>query len=484
MRARAGIAAMACALAGAGGLSVPASAHPLGNFTTNQLVEVRIDRDAAHLHYVLDQAEIPTFQQVQRLDVDGNGTIEGAEEGAVLDEALNEARSGLELRAGGRPVRIGPAENAELSYPPGQGGLSLTRVEADFTATLPADAAELQLANGAYPDRTGWQAIEILPGEGTDIASSVPATEPTDELRSYPQDLLSSPPDDREARFEVTPGSGGVTAPQGLDGGATTENRALDGFANTLAGGDTHGLLILFLLAAAFGWGALHALSPGHGKTLVAGYLVGSRGTPRHAAILGLTVTATHTAAVFAFGLVILFASQYVLPERIYPWLSVVSGLLVVAIGFTVMRSRLKRWRTVRADRGNDTHPPGHDHVHSHGHDHHHPEGPITMRGLLGLGISGGLVPCPSALVVLIAAISQHRLGLGMVLIMAFSLGLAATLTAVGLAVIWGGRLVGRLRLESRLFGGRVAGALPALSATVIVLAGVLITLRAIPQLA
>ena len=284
MRARTGIAAMVCALAGAGGLPVPASAHPLGNFTTNQLVEVRIDRDAAHLHYVLDQAEIPTFQQVQRLDTDGNGTIEGAEEGAVLDEALDEARSGLELRAAGRPVRIGPAENAELSYPPGQGGLSLTRVEADFTATLPPGAAELQLANRAYPDRTGWQAIEILPGEGTDVASSVPATEPTDELRSYPQDLLSSPPDDREASFEVSPGSGGVTAPQGLDGGATTENRALDGFANTLAGGDTHGLLILFLLAAAFGWGALHALSPG-ARQDAGGRLPGR--LPRHAASRG-----------------------------------------------------------------------------------------------------------------------------------------------------------------------------------------------------
>ena len=480
MRVRAGsaLAAAGCALAGAGGLAAPATAHPLGNFTTNQLVEVRIDRDAAHLHYVLDQAEIPTFQQVQRLDADGDGSIEGSERGAVLDEALAEARAGLQLEVGGRSVRVGRAENAALSYPPGQGGLSLTRVEADFTAALPSRARDVRLANRAYADRTGWQAIEVLPGEGTDVTSSVPATEPTDELRSYPQDLLSSPPDDREASFSVSPGSGRVSAPQGLDAGATTENRALDGFANTLAGGNTHGLLILFLLAAAFGWGALHALSPGHGKTLVAGYLVGSRGTPRHAAILGLTVTATHTVAVFAFGLVILFASQYVLPDRLYPWLGVVSGLLVVGIGFTVMRSRVRRWRALRAEEGRR-----HSGSHEHAHHHPHPEGPITMRGLLALGVSGGLVPCPSALVVLIAAISQHRLGLGMVLILAFSLGLAATLTAVGLAVIWSGRLVGRLRLESRLLGGRVAGALPALSATVIVLAGVLITLRALPQL-
>jgi ABC-type nickel/cobalt efflux system permease component RcnA len=290
----------------------------------------------------------------------------------------------------------------------------------------------------------------------------------------------------------VTPGSGNVTAPPGLSGDATTTDRSLDGFANALAGGNTHGLLIVFLLAAAFGWGALHALSPGHGKTLVAGYLVGARGTPRHAAILGLTVTATHTVAVFALGLVTLAASQYILPEQLYPWLGVASGLLVVGIGLTVMRSRFRRWRVVRtraahereggAEGHEHPHPHGHGHHEHHGH-HHHPDGPITMRGLIGLGVSGGIVPCPSALVVLIAAVSQHRIGLGMVLILGFSLGLAATLTAVGLAVVFGGRLITRLRPERRIFGSRIAGVLPAVSASVIVLAGVLITSRAIPQL-
>jgi nickel/cobalt exporter len=445
-----------------------ALAHPLGNFTTNQLAQVRIDEGQARVHYVLDQAEIPTFQQIQRFDASGNGTIEGAERRPLLDSDLAEISSGLELTEDGEPLRLAPRRDAQLSFPPGQGGLLLTRIEVDFTAPLSRDVRRVALVNGAFPGRIGWHAIQILPGSGTDVTSSVPATDPTDALRRYPQDLLSSPADDLEASFEVRAGSGEVSAPPGLEGGASTENRALDGFANSLAGGDSQGLLILFLLAAAFGWGALHALSPGHGKALVAGYLVGSRGTPRHALILGLTVTATHTAAVFALGLVILAASEYVLPEDLYPWLGVASGLMVVAIGFSVMRSRLRRWRSLRS----------HPHGHSHGHGQ-----PLTMRGLIGLGVSGGLVPCPSALVVLIAAISQHRVGLGMVLILAFSLGLAATLTAVGLAVIWGGRALQRLRLERRVFGGRLAGALPAVSASVIVLAGALITLRAIPQL-
>ncbi len=449
----------------------PAMAHPLGNFTTNQLAQVRIDERQAHVHYVLDQAEIPTFQQIQRFDASGNGTIEGAERGLLLDAQLAEISSGLELTADGRSVPLRRPRHPKLSFPSGQGGLLLTRVEADFSAPVPRGARRIELVNRAFSGRIGWRAIQILPGSGTDVTSSVPATDPTDALRAYPQDLLSSPPDDLEASFEVRPGSGAVTAPLGPAGGQGSEDRALDGFANSLAGADSHGLLIVFLLAASFGWGALHALSPGHGKAMVAAYLVGSRGAPRHALILGLAVTVTHTAAVFALGLVTLAASEYVLPEDLYPWLGVVSGLMVVAIGFTVMRSRFRRWRS--QSRG---------HHHSHGHDHPHGQ-PLTMRGLIGLGVSGGLVPCPSALVVLIAAISQHRVGLGMALIGAFSLGLAATLVAVGLAVIHGGRLITRLGPERRIFGSRFAGVLPAISASVIVLAGVLIASRAVPQL-
>jgi nickel/cobalt exporter len=477
---------VACVLAAVVFAAAPSAfAHPLGNFTVNQLAQVRIgDRDA-QVHYILDQAEIPTFQQLQRYDSDGSGAIDTApEESQVLQSLLGEISSGLALTANGRTVPLGAPEDPQLSFPPGQGGLSLTRVEVSFAARLPAQARDVELTNSAFTGHVGWDAIQILPGDRTDVRSSVPTTDPTDGLRAYPQTLLSSPPSDREASFEVTAGSGQVTAPPGPSGGEVTTNRALDGFANALAGGNTHGLLIVFLLAAAFGWGALHALSPGHGKTMVAGYLVGARGTPRHAAILGLMVTATHTVSVFALGLVTLAASQYILPEQLYPWLGVLSGLLVVGIGLTVMRSRFRRWRALRARAvaESDGPQPGHSHSHHH-HHHHHADGPITMRSLIGLGVSGGIVPCPSALVVLIAAISQHRIGLGMILIVAFSLGLAATLIAVGLAVIYGGRLIARLRPERRIFGSRFVGALPAISASVIVIAGVLITSRAIPQL-
>ena len=263
-----------------------------------------------------------------------------------------------------------------------------------------------------------------------------------------------------------------------------TTDRAQDGFAGALTSGNDHGLLILLLLGSAFVWGALHALSPGHGKTMVAGYLVGSRGRPKDAALLGLTVTITHTSAVFALGLVTLAASAYVLPEDLYPWLGVASGAMVIAIGLWAIWTRLRRWRAMRAR----ARPRSSPHARpwrqlASPTATRAPGAPITTRSLIALGVSGGIVPCPSALVVLVAAISQHRLGLGTVLILAFSLGLAATLTAVGLAVLHGGRLIQRLRPERRLFGGRFAGVLPALSATLIVLAGTLITLRAIPQI-
>src|SRR5207237_365252 len=157
---------------------------------------------------------------------------------------------------------------------------------------------------------------------------------------------------------------------------------------------------------AALFWGAAHALSPGHGKTIVTAYLVGQRGTPRHAALLGLIVTATHTIGVFSLGFVTLALSQFVVPDRLYPWLNLVSGVLVVAIGASVLRSRLR-----------------HRNAHEHGHDRHHEHGP-SGRSLVAVGVSGGLLPCPSALVVLLAAISLHRIAFGLLLIVAFSAGL------------------------------------------------------------
>jgi nickel/cobalt transporter (NicO) family protein len=231
------------------------------------------------------------------------------------------------------------------------------------------------------------------------------------------------------------------------------------------------GVLLLSFLVAAF-WGAAHALTPGHGKALVAAYLVGTRGRPRHAFLLGGTVTLAHTAGVFALGFVTLGLSQFIVPERLYPWLTLASGLLVVVVGASVLRQRL-RGRTVY------DHAHEHDHHHQHDgrqHHHHDHDGALTSKGILGVGIAAGLLPCPSALVVLLSAIALHRIGLGLALIVAFSFGLAATITGIGLLAVLARRAFSRMSLE-----GRLVRTLPALSAALILLVGVVITVKAVP---
>ncbi|MEJ7797344.1 MAG: sulfite exporter TauE/SafE family protein, partial [Solirubrobacteraceae bacterium] len=256
--------------------------------------------------------------------------------------------------------------------------------------------------------------------------------------------------------------------------------------------------VLLLLLVAAFGWGALHALSPGHGKAMVAAYLVGARGEARHAVILGAMVTVTHTIGVFALGVITLALSQYVLPEDLYPWLNLTAGLLVLVIGALVLRARLRgvpeghdhevSGHTHGADGHTHTHV-GHTHDHSHTHDHdahghghaahHHAPESLRPRMLLAAGASAGLIPCPSALVVLLGAIAQQKIVLGLLLIVTFSLGLAATLTVLGLAVVYARGRTASWRPQG--VTARVFAAAPALSAVIIVGVGVLLTARAVP---
>jgi ABC-type nickel/cobalt efflux system permease component RcnA len=233
------------------------------------------------------------------------------------------------------------------------------------------------------------------------------------------------------------------------------------------------------MLLAAFGWGALHALSPGHGKAMVAAYLVGTRGAPRHAVALGGIVTVTHTIGVFALGLVTLLLSRWVLPEDLYPWLNLAAGLLIVAVGLGVLASRM-RW--AQAHRGPVPSPDGHhDHGPAREHEHHHHGVDPTWKGLTGMGISAGIIPCPSALVVLLAAISQREVGLGLILITAFSLGLAATITILGLLVVHGKRAAAAAGARLRV-PRAVVSALPALSTLAILGLGIVLTAKAVPD--
>ncbi|HEX8074926.1 MAG TPA: sulfite exporter TauE/SafE family protein [Thermoleophilaceae bacterium] len=442
-------------------LAPSAGAHPLGNFTLNHLSRVKVSSDRVDVRYVLDQAEIPTFQE------------RGLSRTEVLRRKSAAATRGLRLTIDGRPAALVPVPgSARISFPPGQGGLKLTRVELDLTAPA-RGARRIELRDDTFSSRLGWRAIVVEPGRGTTVRSTTPSGDPTGGLRHYPKDLLRSPLDHRSASFGVSAGEGTVIAPRAPGARAVEEgHESGDGFAAVFSNAASGKGVLVLLLLAAFGWGALHALSPGHGKAMVAAYLIGTRGTAKHAAALGGIVTVTHTIGVFALGVVTLALSQYLLPEDLFPWLTLTSGLLVVAVGAGVLRSRLRWARARRAhDRGHGSH--GHDHAHDH-----LPPADLTWRGLVGMGASAGLIPCPSALVVLLGAISQHQVALGLLLILAFSLGLAGTLTALGLAVVYARRLTARLT-----FSSRIVAALPAASAFAIVAVGCLLTAKAVPQL-
>jgi nickel/cobalt transporter (NicO) family protein len=422
-------------------LVVPAvgAAHPLGNFTINRFSRIELSGPRVYVLYVLDMAEIPTFQA-----------------GPIAPQAYaRRIAKGTHLTIDGRSARLLPVATA-LAHPPGAGGLRTTRLEVSLRGPRLAHPAQVRYSDTNYAGRIGWK--EVVVGGRTPSKS--------DELRAYPKDLLQSPLDVTTASARLVPGPGPETAPELTRGAALqAPDRVSDsGFARLIAGDHLGFWVVLVSLAAALFWGAAHALSPGHGKTIVTAYLVGQRGTPRHAALLGLIVTVTHTIGVFALGIVTLLLSRFVVPDHLYPWLNLSTGLLVVGIGASVLASR---WR----HRSNQPH-----HHHDHSHDHSH-EPVITRRSLLAVGISGGLLPCPSALVVLLAAISLHRIAFGLLLIVAFSAGLALSITSIGLVAVLAKRAFRRLSLE-----GRILGALPALSALVIVVAGVAMTVHALPK--
>jgi len=457
-------------------LAVPplASAHPLGNFTVNRYAAVHVGAQAVTVRYVVDMAEIPAFQEIRRIDADGDGAIAPGERDAYLARVPDELGASLALTVDGAGVALTPGERS-LEEPPGAGGLPTLRLDITYGAPLRTVRAAVELHDRNFSGRPGWQEIVADADQGIVLAdSTVPRTDRSQALRAYPADQLASPPQVTEARFRLQVGGAGAEAAGETPAvGRVGAQRFSDRLTELVATREPLGPWVVFtslLIAAALG--ALHALSPGHGKTVVGAYLVGARGTARHAVFLGLIVTATHTLGVYALGLVTLTASHYIVPERLFPWISVLSGMLVVAIGASLAASRLQ---AARAGQGHDHH---HGHEHGHGHTHLPPEGPLRWRSLLALGISGGLLPCPSALVVMLGAIALGRVAFGLLLIVAFSAGLAAVLTGVGLVLVYARGFFERLPLE-----GRFARYVPVASALVISVAGVAIVAEALAQI-
>jgi len=484
----------------------PAQAHPMGNFTINHYAGMRVSSREIVIDYVLDMAEIPAFQEISAMDANENGRADPEETASFRPAQCEKIQAGLELRANNRQLPL-TLTASEIEFPPGQGGLSTLRLTCTYKAIIPESATGVvpgEFENHAYAARLGWREI-VVTAEGVALQGDFATASLSNRLTSYPQDLLSSPLDQRQVTFEILPagGTGPVNVPSSVQvSNPLTENRN-DAFTRLILLEEINLPTLLFALAIAFIWGALHALTPGHGKTIVGVYLVGSRGTAKHALYLGLATTITHTAGVFALGLVTLFAAHFILPEKLFPWLSFLSGLLVVGIGLNLVIGRLRtafnRQRSVVSHRSlahshdhHQAHPHGYEHPHDHDHDHDHdhipgghshlPPGadgaPVTWRSLLALGISGGILPCPSALVVMLSAVALERIGLGMALVLAFSLGLAGVLTGIGLMFVYAGRLFERVPLQ-----GRVIHLLPAASALFIALVGLGITARALVEI-
>jgi nickel/cobalt exporter len=503
-------------------------AHPLGDFAISRYSRLALDVDHIRLLYVVDMAEIPTFQERPFIDADDDDTLSPEELESYLTRQVAELQANLNLEVDGVPASLSLQEQS-LEFVPGDGGLDTMRISASFVAPLTSQevAWQIDYHDANFADRVGWQ--EVVVQANSDVVlleSTAPTEDLSQELRNYPEDIQQLTTSSATFRFEPKALSGGtktsITVPartrktdQSLMAGEDTEFSALINSSLSTPSA------VLVVLLAAFGWGAAHAFTPGHGKTIVAAYLVGSRGTVTHALFLGLTTTLTHTAGVFVVGFLTLFASAYILPEQLYPWLAVASGILVITIGLSILRGRVAGFRGGKAthhhhhhgDHDPDHSQPHHhehDHPHPHHHDHspsdhhhHHDHGdghghshlppgsdgtPITWRSLLALGISGGLIPCPSALLVMLSAIALERVGFGLVLIVVFSLGLAGVLTGVGIVWVKAAELLNRLSSRGGVFsnlpggGGRLFEALPVLSALFITIVGVGLTYQALIQ--
>lgn len=500
------------ALVGVAAGAGPALAHPLGNFSINHHDTLVVTPDGVEVESVLDLAEIPTSQELPAIDTDGDGTASDAELAVAAEQRCTELLAGLSLRAEGSVVALVPGD-ASLRTEPGQADLPTLRLTctARGATELAEDGTAIAFEDTHLADRLGWREVVAVGDGATLTASDVDAASTSDVLRAYPQDMLQSPLDVRGATLVAVPGGSTGPLPDDGRGGAADVLGTGDGFLGGLvARGDrllqdtigrdevtawVGGVAVLLALLL----GAGHAALPGHGKTVMAAYLAGRDGTRTDALVVGATVTLTHTAGVLVLGLVLGLGSA-VAGEVVLQRLGVVSGVLVAGIGASMLRDALRARRRAGAPRatvrqaaragvggrqgttGHDHgHDPGHDHDHEHDHGHHHPGPRASRRGLVGMAMAGGLVPSPSALVVLLGSVALGRTLFGVGLVLAYGIGMAATLVAVGLVLVHVRDRIGRAG-AGRLGGvaSRLRDLLPLGTATLVLLVGVGLVGRAL----
>jgi nickel/cobalt exporter len=541
----------AALFAGAGLFVAPAAlAHPLGNFTVNRYSGLVLTPGHIQLTYVLDMAEIPTHQELYAIDANGDGIETEAEMQGWADAKTPELLSHVGLTVGGRPVAL-RMEGHSMRFRSGQAGLPVLYLVATFEGPLPPSGA-VAYNDGNYAGRAGWAEITVASRSGVAIIGSpVPAQSISHELTAYPLDMLASPLKVGSVGFSFHPGAAS-SRPGAAHSGPTVSGAPVSsgaGFAGLINRHLTPMVLGL-ALALAFGFGAIHALGPGHGKTITAAYLVGSEARTRTAIVAGVAVALMHTVSVLALGFVALELLRSFPTDRVYPWLALVTGVVAFGLGAALLVVRVAARRRGEDAWGVHTHT----HAHANGHLRNEEHGPLreparelvlvgasagwgqpttsvstwdhdqddasgddgyleighhrdqslehlrmpppdrprsigthrhsgpdgvriaSRRGLMALAVAGGILPSPTAIVVLTGAISYHRIGYGLALIVAFSFGLASALVAVGLLAL-------RVRSAvSRRLGGRVGALVPLASAAMIMGVGVFFLLRGVAQ--
>jgi len=581
--------AAVAALVTAVALPAVAAAHPLGNFTINHYAGLFIEPERVLLDIVIDQAEIPAFSARQAIDVDDDGEISDDELEAGRIGACEALIPDLGLSIDGvalTPVLL----TAGLTFPPGLGGLQTMRSVCGYVAELLTPlapdraAARIAFLDGSFPARIGWREIVVV-GSGVSVsavpgAGTVRTDSLTERLTTYPEDLIAQPLADGELQVDVAamaaapvvarpaiddaeavPGAPVVLPPASAaptDGAASPGPSASPDASPTsptgpavpggVGGGEVPSIfreanltpfVLLLSVLTAVALGAGHALTPGHGKTLMAAYLVGTRGRPLHAVGLGLSVSISHTAGILVLASLVVGAADVLPADVVVRAAPVVASVSILAIGAWMLTGEWRRRRSVAAvgvfavaeDHTHDeAHPDGHAHPHEHSHPHErshpdpheqehgdadahahphaddhahahpHPDdeatpgehshggirhshlppagSSITWRSLFVLGLAGGLIPSTSALLILLGSIAAGRTAFGLVLVVAFGLGMAAVMTSIGLVLVFA-----RERLDgmpaSPTFS-RIRGAVPLVAAVLVFGFGIYLTVQAV----
>ncbi|HEY4016593.1 MAG TPA: sulfite exporter TauE/SafE family protein [Polyangiaceae bacterium] len=461
--ARAAAAAFVVAFAAAL-VAVPASAHPAGFTSINRYVGVECNAQGnLHIAYLLDFAELPSYSEFERLDANKDGNVSPEEQRAYLDARVPPLVRAWKIDIDGAPASVAVV-GSSLDVREGERGMSILRIAAEVTASraspLAPGAREVHVhaADIAFADRSGWR--EMAAADSPDALVVAGVKEDASEALAYGSNRGEGPPrvDQADFTFRLT----ASPVPAAASGPRSERPVVVDARLAQLSSAMRHASGSWTFSAIALGiallLGALHALSPGHGKALAGAYLVGQRARPSQAFVFGATVTASHTALVFLVGGMAVAIERTVGSDRLLRGLELLSAAAVLTLGLVQLS---RRWRDLAGAASHE--------------GHHHPEEPGSLGSVAALGASSGLTPCPSALAILLTAVALHRVGLGLVLILAFSVGVAATLTATGLLVMWARRLLDRFDVFAR-----VSPWLPVLSSAFVTVVGVLLCVSAL----